>query len=121
MIRGVVIVESLSSTALFSLVHQKRTRTSDPPDRVESQPERWTLVDFEAQNERGDEIAQLLADSLLPGPWYCDFHSDGAVWVAFAGRYFKYAQGDDQGRAAAIHYGRQAGVPEAQLDWREDY
>lgn len=51
----------------------------------------------------------------------CDFHSDDTVWVAFSGRYFKDAKGDDRGRAAAIRHGSQAGVPSAQLDWREDY
>jgi hypothetical protein len=30
---------------------------------------------------------------------------------------FRYPRGDAAGRARAQAYGRQAGVPEAQLDW----
>ena len=97
MIRGVVIVNSLSSKGLLALVHPTRTWAYEPPDRAADQPERWSVVDFEAPDERGDEIAQLLGDSLLPG-WYCDFHSDDTVWVAFSGRCFKYARGDTRGR-----------------------
>jgi hypothetical protein len=121
MIRGVVIVDSLSGKGLLDVVQPTRRWSYDPPDRAPGQPQRWSVVDFEAPDERGDEIAQLLADSLVPGPWYCDFHSEDTVWVAFSGRYFKYPRGDDRGREAAIRHGRQAGVPLAQLDWREDY
>jgi len=37
--------------------------------------------------------------------------------VVFAGQVFRYPRGDAAGRASAQAYGRQAGVPEAQLDW----
>lgn len=121
MIRGVVILESLRERRVPDLVRPTRTWTCDPPDPGPDQPERWSVVDFEAPEEQGDEIARLLSDSLLPGPWYCDFHSDDTVWVAFSGRCFRYARGDARGRAAAVHHGREAGVPPAQLDWREDY
>ena len=55
----------------------------------------------------------LVADGL----WYVDFRSDTEVFVAFAGRVFRYARGDQVGRAEAQAHGRSAGVPNSQLDW----
>lgn len=121
MIRGVLIVDSLSKQGLFELARPTKSWSYTPRDRAPHQPERWSVVDFEAPDERGDEIARFLSEALIPGPWYCDFHSDDTVWVIFAGRSFKYARGDARGRAAAIRHGSEAGVPPAQLDWREDY
>lgn len=37
--------------------------------------------------------------------------------MVYAGCTFHYARGDAAGRAEAVAYGREHGVPEAQLDW----
>jgi len=39
--------------------------------------------------------------------------------VVFAGRVFRYRNGDVAGRAEVADYARSVGVPEHQLDWPE--
>ena len=82
------------------------------------QPGVWTFLDFEAPDEAADELAAALAGALLAGQgWYADFTVGDDHVVVFAGRVFRYAKGDQAGRAAAVEYGRSAGVPDHQLDW----
>ena len=51
-----------------------------------------------------------------PG-WYVDFHTAAETFVVFAGRIFRYATGDADGRAEAEAHARARGVPDAQIDW----
>jgi len=83
-----------------------------------TQPKIWTFLDFEAPEDRADELAAVLADALLPDDgWYADFTVAGDHVVVFAGRVFRYRLGDAAGRAEAVAYGLSAGTPEHQLDW----
>ena len=80
-------------------------------------PPRWTLLHFEV----ADAEAPALADALVaivdePG-WYVDFHTAAETFVVFAGRAFRYATGDANGRAEAEARARACGVPDAQIDW----
>ena len=86
-----------------------------------TQPPVWTFFDFEAPDERAEELAAALAAALLPdGGWYADFQTEVEHFVIFANRVFAYAKGDTVGRDAAAAYGRSVGVPDQQLDW-ENY
>ena len=69
---------------------------SDPADdsprgAVAGQPPIWTFVDFEAPQDRADELAQALAAALetVTG-WWADFVVGGDHVVVFAGRVFRY-------------------------------
>jgi hypothetical protein len=84
------------------------------------QPELWTVMEFEVAADLAAGLAEVLAGALLrEGGWYCDFGSAEQVFVVFGGRVFRYPRGDRDARATAVAYGRSAGVPEAQLDWRD--
>jgi hypothetical protein len=79
----------------------------------------FTVLEFEADDAVADELAETLAGLLIEGPnWYADFRAGAEHVVVFPGRIFRYAVGDQDGRAAAVEYGRQLGIPESQLDWR---
>jgi len=117
---GTLIAESLRDGASIegiALTTTKIVRAS-AGDVDAGQPRMWTLIEFEIADEHGDELALLLERSLeREGGWYCDFRNEHDTFVVFADRTFRYARGDESGRAAASEYGRSLGVPEAQLDW----
>ena len=92
---------------------------SQTPGVVDGQPTIWTFIDFEGPNEIADELAQALADALESElGWWADFRIDDSEHVVvFAGRAFRYAVGDEAGRAEAVAWGRANGTPASQLDW----
>jgi hypothetical protein len=85
---------------------------------TEDQPKIWTIVDFEAPDERADVLAQALADALETTiGWWADFIVGDDHVVVFANRIFRYRIGDDAGREEAVSWGRSVGTPDHQLDW----
>jgi hypothetical protein len=123
MLRGRLLTESLRigidlRVPSLRVVRIGRHNVSDSTST--SQPDIWTFLDFEAPDEVADELAEALAESLTDDPgWYADFEIDRDHIIVFPGRVFRYAKGDQAGRAAAVEYGRRVGVPEHQLDWGE--
>jgi len=60
--------------------------------RPASQPKVWTFLDFEAPEERADELAVTLASGLLTDDgWYADFEVGDQDVVVFADKVFQYA------------------------------
>jgi hypothetical protein len=117
---GTLIAESLRVGAVLDDVALTTTKISraDVGDIEAGQPKTWTFIEFEVRDEDAERLVDWLEHSLQqPGGWYCDFRSNDETFVVFAGRTFRYRRGDDSRRAAAVEYGRSAGVPEAQLDW----
>jgi hypothetical protein len=83
-----------------------------------SQPSVWTFIDFEAPDDRADELARALADALLAEDgWWADFTVGEDHVVVFANKVFRYRVGDVAARNEAIEYGLAAGTPRHQLDW----
>jgi len=124
MVRGRLLAESLKLGVRLTVrdvrvVHLFREDVSDSVSAT--QPSVWTFLDFEAPDERADELAAALAGSLLAeGGWYADFQTEDRHFVVFADRVFAYVKGDRAGRDEAAAYGRSVGVPEHQLDWEDD-
>lgn len=122
MVTGVLLGESIRVGATLSGVplrirEVRRARLAEPGD---NQPDVWTHILFEADDETAEPLAAALADCLAPhGGWYCEFGTGTDKYVVFAGRVFRYPRGDAAGRAEAAAYGRSVGVPEPQLDWSE--
>jgi hypothetical protein len=82
------------------------------------QPRIWTFLDFEAPDDRANDLAEALAAALeAESGWWADFVVRGDHVVVFAGRVFRYRIGDTRGRAEAVAWGRASGTPEHQLDW----
>jgi hypothetical protein len=104
------------STTPFEDVAQ--VATGDGRGAVTSQPSVWTFVDFQAPDERADELAQALAGMLeRQDGWWADFTVGDDHVVVFADKVFRYRIGDAAGRNEAIEYGVAAGTPRHQLDW----
>ncbi|MCO1657591.1 hypothetical protein [Pseudonocardia humida] len=123
MLRGRILLESLRVGVDVTVpdVRVARFGRHDvSASTVATQPDVWTFLDFEAPDERTDELAEALAAALLPDDgWYADFQSAAEHVVVFAGRVFRYRKGDADARADVVAYGRSVGTPEHQLDWGE--
>jgi hypothetical protein len=120
MIEGTLIAESMRVGAELSgvrLVTRKIQRTAAGDVSV-GQPELWTLIEFEADEQDAEVLAGALAKVLdRQHGWYADFRTPDETYVVFSGRVFRYPRGDGQGRDEAADYARSVGVPEPQLDW----
>lgn len=118
MYEGVLIAESLKVGAQLDrrLTVTKITRAR-PDNTSAEQPGVWTILEFDLADDQAQPFADWLAEALDEPGWYCDFRSDQDVFVIFPGRVFHYPRGDESGRAEAVGYGRQLGVPPSQLDW----
>lgn len=121
MVRGTLLAESLQIGAELSVPGLRLARVSrrDVSASVTAdQPPVWTVLEFEADDDAADALADSLARSLLAdGGWYADFQAGGDHVVVFAGKVFRYRRGDPGGRDEATEYGRRVGVPDHQLDW----
>jgi len=118
MVTGTLVVESLTSGADISVPLTVQRIHRVPAGVVEAgQPPEWTLIDFACSDEHVDELAAQLARSLASGPWYADYADEQVKWVIFAGKVFRYTRADTAAHEEALAFARQAGVPEAQIDW----
>jgi hypothetical protein len=121
MLRGRLLTESLrvgSELAVPDLLLRRVGRADVSSSASATQPKVWTFLDFEAPDDRADELAAALAAALLPDDgWYANFEVGDQDVVVFANRVFRYTKGDAAGRHEAVVYGRDAGTPEHQLDW----
>jgi hypothetical protein len=123
MLRGTLLAESLRIGACLEVAGLRVTRLSRRDVSAlaaAAQPSAWTFLDFEADDDVAGPLARSLADALLAdGGWYADFTVGDDHVVVFPGKVFRYRRGDQTGRAAAVEYGRTAGVPDHQLDWTD--
>jgi hypothetical protein len=118
---GAIIVESLrvgSSLEDVPLLVRTLTRF-EVSGATADQPVVWTILEFEVEDRYAEPLAESLQAVLDPPGWYADFHDEREVFVVFPGRIFRYPGGDEHGRAEAQAHGRELGIPEPQLDWRE--
>lgn len=122
MLQGVLIAESLregTELADVPLTVNKITRLA-VETTAPGQPRTWTLLTFTAPESNAARLAEQLAASLsATGGWYVDFHTHADSFVVFPARIFRHPRGDADGRRRAQEHGRQMGIPEAQLDWKD--
>jgi hypothetical protein len=122
MLGGTFLAESIRVGAELSidgLVVTKIFRR-DFPNEPPGMPTTWTFIEFQAEDDRADELAQQFADVLIAeGGWYADFGVRDDHVVVFAGKVFRYRKGDKAGRDEAARYGLSVGCPADQLDWTD--
>jgi hypothetical protein len=118
---GALVSESLREGAELALpLRLRRISRFEVEDATSGQPGRWTLIEFSADDDLADEVADACAGALEEsGGWYADFHTPETKYVVFGGRVFRYPRGDDAGKRDAQQYARSVGVPETQLDWSD--
>src|SRR5450756_2547730 len=77
MLRGRLLTESLrvgAELAVPDLLVRRVGRVDVSSSASTTQPKVWTFLDFEAPDERADELAAALASALLPDDgWYANF------------------------------------------------
>lgn len=119
MISGALIMESLRADAclddlqlIVREIYRFRPHGTSP-----EQPDTWSVLEFEADQEEAGKLAQALADVLGQPGWYVEFRSPGETFIVYPGRVFRYPRGHREGRTEAQAHGRTLGIPEAQLDW----
>ncbi len=119
MLRGGIICESLKPGTVLEGYELRITRWSryEISEPAPSQPSVWTLIEFEADEDVSDVLAQRLCKDLDAPGWYANWNTDDEAVVVFPERVFRYPRGDRAGRRKAQKYGRHCGVPEGQLDW----
>jgi hypothetical protein len=122
-LKGALLAESLrvgASLEVPGLVVTRVARFDVSGSATPAQPSVWTLLQFEAADGVADQLADVLAGSLLAeGGWYANFTVGDEHVVVFAGRVFRHKSGDLSSRAEAVDYARRVGVPEHQMDWGE--
>jgi hypothetical protein len=116
---GLIIKESLSSDTVFHTPGLKivRSESWDVSGRIAAfQPATWNAIYIEGPEEKLDETAGILAQTMLP-KWYANLSDSETEHVIFRGKIFRHRKGDKADAAEAIRYGRSLGIPEPQLDW----
>jgi hypothetical protein len=122
MLTSMIIAESLRTEAQLDgrFINIARVTRVAIDRTTDGQPPVWTLLEFEADEEKAEALAGQLAAALnTTGAWYVDFHATDQSFVVFAGKVMHYRRGDADGRREAERYARSIGVPVSQLDWRE--
>lgn len=118
-VRGAIVCESLKPGTVIEGYDIRITRWSryEISEPAEWQPGIWTLVEFEADEDESDALAQRLSKDLDEPGWYANLYSSSDAIVIFPDKIFRYKRGDRRCRKAAERYARDCGVPDGQLDW----
>lgn len=118
-LRGAFIAESLRvGTVTEELdVRVRRISRLSVVQHTAAQPDVWTLLEFEADAERAEDLAQAFSAAVASPGWYVSFDTSVDVFVVFPGVVFRYERGDSGRHADAVRYALSAGVPLAQCDW----
>lgn len=117
MVTGRLIEESLDDDLIFRLIEVLDTEYLVAEDVVPPQPTAWSRISFRAPEHSATDVAECLAATLKPGPWYARFDDGRERCVVFSGRIFRYERGDAERLAAVERYARSVGVPDHQFDW----
>lgn len=122
MVSGYVIAEGMRTDSQLSGIPLALTKIERwaIENATAEQPSVWTMIKFEFAERDAERVIAALAEVLDErGGWYSDLWLGDERIIVFAGKVFRYARGDEAGRAEAQAYGREHGVPEPQLDWAD--
>jgi hypothetical protein len=116
---GLIIKESLASDTVLTELGFQIVKTEEwhiGERTADFQPSTWNAIFVEGFEEKIDEIASKLSQTILP-KWYANISDATTEYVIFHGQVFSHRKGDKADAAEAIEYGRSVGIPEHQLDW----
>ena len=121
---GVIIEESLCSTAVLEKLSIISTRTEEVTKGHRTPwVSQWTLHTVEIPEAQVEKIAQEISEALdteHDGSWYADFKNDNRHVVIFQDRVFHIDRRSDAQYEEARRYGLSLGIPEYQLDFKPD-
>ena len=115
---GTIIEESLKDKKVLEMVKVLSTRVSKVTEKHKTPwVKQWTLHVVEIREDRVDEIADLISNSLdTKHAWYADFKNDKIHYIIFLNKIFR-ADLQNPNYKEAANYGISLGIPEYQLDF----
>jgi hypothetical protein len=117
--KGLLLKESLADTNVLNLIHITRIESWQVTNAAPYQPDVWTALSFEADENQSDAIADKLSQALKPQGWYINASTETHVYLIFPNKVFKYLKGDSIAKGEASRYALSIGIPQDQLDWDE--
>jgi len=117
--KGVIIEESLDDKDVLKEVPILETSIEKVTEEHKTPwIEKWTLHTVEILNEKGDEIAEKLSQSLeKEHNWYADFKNDLYHYIIYRNKVFKVDLKNPVLYKDAKKYGISVGIPEYQVDF----
>lgn len=118
--KGVIIEESLGDKSVLSKVKIVETKVEPITPRHKTPwLKQWTLHVVEIPEEKGDEIAQDISESLDKEhpSWYADYKNDKYHFIIYAGKVFKVDLQNPVLYKDAKEYGISIGIPKYQVDF----
>ena len=117
MLKGLLLKESLIDAGVLNRLCITRTETWNVAQAADNQPNIWTAISFEVDDDEAGAITEELSHALKSPVWYVDARQDDWVIVIFPDRVFKYLRSNQTGKAEAQAYARAIGIPASQIDW----
>lgn len=120
--QGVIIEESLEKKDILKRVKILSTKVEQVIEKHKTPwLKQWTLYTLEIPEEKGEEIAEELSNSLeSEHPWYADFKNEAYHYIIFRGKIFFIDRRSKEQYDEARRYGISLGIPEYQVDFHPD-
>jgi hypothetical protein len=114
---GVIIEESLHDTGVLKKVKILKTKVEEVTEKHQTPHlKKWTLHTVEIPENKADEIAKELSQSLL-SKWYADFKNASYHYIVFRNKIFKINRSRKEEYDSVAEYGISIGIPDYQLDF----
>lgn len=116
--KGVIIEESLKGEGVLEIVGIIKTKV-EPVTEHHKTPwlKQWTLHTVEIEQDKADEVAELLSKSLDNNYWYADFKNDKFHYIVFPNKVFKIDRSKPKQYEEATKHGLGLNIPDYQLDF----
>lgn len=120
--QGVIIEESLEKKDILKRVKILRTKVEQAIEKHKTPwLKQWTLYTIEIPEEKGEEIAEELSNSLeSEHSWYADFKNEKFHYIIFRNKVFFIDRRSKEQYDEARRYGISLGIPEYQVDFHPD-
>ncbi len=118
--KGVIIEESLSNKDVLEDVVILSTKVEQVTEKhATPYLKQWTLHRVEVGEEKADEIAEKLSNSLEKehADWYADFENDKYHYIIYPNKVFKVDLLNPVLYKDAREYGISIGIPEYQVNF----
>ncbi|MBU1075032.1 hypothetical protein KJ705_03050 [Patescibacteria group bacterium] len=117
--KGVIIEESLEDKAVLKHVQINSTKIEQVTQKHKTPwVKQWTLHSVEIEEEKVEEIAQVLSGALdLEHAWYADFKNNQFHYIVFRNKVFKVDREKIDEYEDVTHYGISIGIPDYQVDF----
>lgn len=120
--KGTIIEESLKNKDVLKKINILSTKVE--PVVIKHQTpwlKQWTLHKIEISEDKAEEIAKKLGDSLdTEHNWYADYKNEKWHYIIFRNKVFKIDRDNAKQYPEAKKYGISLGIPEHQVDFSPD-